>query len=93
MPQLGPANDTLKEVYEERFSEGYRYAYMYPGVSKVLQAAGRVIRTETDRGAVLLIDSRWRSPDHARLLPPGWKIRTVRSERDISLQMSAFLKN
>ncbi|MBQ2955157.1 MAG: ATP-dependent DNA helicase [Clostridia bacterium] len=92
VPQLSPANDALKEVYEERFSDGYRYAYMYPGVSKVLQAAGRVIRTETDRGAVLLIDSRWQSADHARLLPTDWKVRTVRSEREISLRMSEFLK-
>lgn len=90
VPQLGPSNDALRDVYEERFESGYRYAYMYPGLSKVLQAAGRVIRSETDRGAVLLIDSRWTDTEHAKLLPPHWQLETIRSEEALSARLSAF---
>ncbi len=90
VPQLNPLNDALREVYEDRFGAGYAYAYMYPGISKVLQAAGRVIRTETDRGAVLLIDSRWSDSDHARLLPPNWRVVTVRSEAALASRLAAF---
>jgi Rad3-related DNA helicase len=56
--------------------QGFEYAYLYPGINRVLQAAGRVIRTETDRGVVLLIDQRYGSPHYRGLLPAEWQ--TVR---------------
>ncbi len=76
VPQLSFKNDALASVYEQRFGPGmgYRYAYLYPGVTRVLQAAGRVIRTETDRGLVELIDSRWFDREHRALLPPHWRL-------------------
>ena len=90
VPQINPAGDALREAYEALFCSGYAYAYFYPGLSKVLQAAGRVIRSEKDRGAVLLIDSRWMEASHARLLPPHWKIETARSKEEISARLCAF---
>lgn len=93
VPQLNSVNDALRDVYEERFGSGYAYAYQYPGISKVLQAAGRVIRSEEDFGAVLLIDSRWMENSHIRLLPPHWKTETVRSESEISARLSAFFSD
>ncbi len=90
VPQINPLNDALRDVYGERFDSGYAYAYLYPGIAKVLQAAGRVIRSEADRGCVLLIDSRWSSPEHIRLLPPHWRPETVRSAEEISSHLSAF---
>ncbi len=90
VPQINPQNDALRDVYEERFGGGYAYAYLYPGLSKVLQAAGRVIRSETDRGAVLLIDSRWQETEHARLLPPHWKVDSVRGGEDVKRRLEAF---
>ena len=51
---------------------GFDYAYRYPGMNKVLQAAGRVIRTPRDKGVVLLIDNRFAMPDYRRLMPPHW---------------------
>ncbi len=90
VPQIGPANDALRAVYEERFSDGYRYAYMYPGIAKALQAAGRVIRTEHDRGAVLLIDSRWSDGEHSALLPPHWHVETIQSEKALTARLRAF---
>lgn len=63
-------NDTY---YERTCQQGYEFAYMYPGLNKVLQAVGRVIRTEEDRGIVLLIDERFSLPSYKRLFPEEWK--------------------
>ena len=93
VPQINPFNDALRDVCQDRFDSGYAYAYLYPGLSKVYQAAGRVIRSEADRGAVLLIDSRWSDPAHSRLLPPHWKIETVRSAAEISARLTAFFSS
>ncbi len=65
---------------------------MYPGLGKALQAAGRVIRSESDRGAVLLIDARWADAEHRALLPPHWRVTAVRGEADIGAALRAFWK-
>ena len=72
LPQVSPEQEIMKEYYDEKDHAGFTYAYTYPGLNKVLQAAGRLIRTDTDRGALLLIDSRFASPDYLRLLPEEW---------------------
>ena len=59
IPQIDMENELLRELADDG-DEGYDFAYVYPGIRRVLQAAGRVIRTETDRGVVLLIDERFR---------------------------------
>ena len=66
VPQICLENDTLRALYEKKFGAGmgYRYAYLYPGLTRVFQAAGRVIRTETDVGFVYLIDTRWFDAEH-----------------------------
>jgi DNA excision repair protein ERCC-2 len=56
------------------FGAGYDYTYLYPGIQKVVQAAGRVIRTQLDQGVVYLIDDRFTRPGVLRLLPGWWKI-------------------
>lgn len=77
VPQVCLENDVLRAMYEQRFGPGmgYRYAYLYPGLTRAFQAAGRVIRTENDTGRVFLIDSRWLDPEHAALLPRHWAER------------------
>ncbi len=72
LPQIGYERDCIKESMEKRNGEGFAYAYSYPGIGKVLQAAGRVIRTEEDRGIILLIDQRYRTAQYQRLLPADW---------------------
>ncbi len=67
--------NTLRGFYQQRFGDGFAYACIYPGMQKVLQAAGRVIRSETDRGLVLLIDTRYDDWAYQRLLPPEWLAR------------------
>ena len=72
LPQIGFERDQIRKEMDERLGEGFAYAYSYPGMGKVLQAAGRVIRTEEDKGMILLIDERYKSPSYQRLLPADW---------------------
>ncbi|MCR5005586.1 MAG: ATP-dependent DNA helicase [Clostridiales bacterium] len=72
LPQIGFERDQIRAQMDERLGEGFAYAYSYPGMGKVLQAAGRVIRTEEDKGLVLLIDERYRNASYQKLLPADW---------------------
>lgn len=90
LPQLCLTRDVLKRAYEEKYGEGYRYAYQYPGICKVMQAGGRIIRTMTDRGALLLIDSRYGHAEYASLLPDAWRPRQVRSVDALREGLCAF---
>lgn len=84
MPQLSVERGLLAEYYQEKSESGHAYAYIYPGMNKVLQAAGRVIRREDDRGIVVLIDDRWHEPTYARLFPPHWRhLRFVGDATDL----------
>ena len=73
LPQVNPRQEMLRRYYEEQSGCGFDYAYRYPGMNKVLQAAGRVVRTPQDKGVVLLLDDRFAKPDTARLFPPHWQ--------------------
>ena len=74
LPQVNPVNEQLRERMQVMFGAGYDYTYLYPGMQKVVQAAGRVIRTEQDRGTVWLIDDRFARPDVLALLPQWWDV-------------------
>ncbi len=74
LPQVNPVNEQLRERLQAMFGAGYDYAYLYPGLQKVVQAAGRVIRTESDRGTVWLIDDRFARPEVLDLLPRWWHV-------------------
>ncbi len=74
-------NDEACSRIEERFGAGYEYLYLYPGLRKVVQAAGRVIRTSEDRGVVYLIDDRFGRADIRRLLPRWWVVTEVAATR------------
>ncbi|WP_168232714.1 ATP-dependent DNA helicase [Pseudomonas veronii] len=72
LPQLNPVNEQMKLRMGAIFGAGYDYTYLYPGIQKVVQAAGRVIRSEHDRGVVMLIDDRFGQPQVRQLLPRWW---------------------
>jgi Rad3-related DNA helicase len=72
LPQVSLKREALMNYYNRTLSGGFEYAYMYPGMNKVLQAAGRVLRTETDRGAILLIDTRFSDSRYIDLFPYEW---------------------
>lgn len=75
LPQVSPVNDEMQRRMESRFNgAGYAYTYLYPGLQKVVQAAGRVIRTTEDRGAVYLMDERFAQREVRRLLPTWWAV-------------------
>ncbi|WP_407297599.1 ATP-dependent DNA helicase [Stutzerimonas zhaodongensis] len=74
LPQINPVNEQLKARMHRLFGAGYDYTYLYPGLQKVVQAAGRVIRTTEDAGVVHLIDDRFGQPQIKRLLPTWWDL-------------------
>lgn len=73
LPQVGCEREILKNYYDEKVQNGFAYAYRYPGMNKVLQAAGRVIRTKEDRGVVLLLDERFLQREYLELFPQEWQ--------------------
>ena len=73
LPQVSCEREILKDYYDEKGEQGFDYAYRYPGMNKVLQAAGRVIRTAGDRGVVLLLDDRFARSEYTRLFPRHWQ--------------------
>ncbi|TGB02747.1 ATP-dependent DNA helicase [Halobacillus salinus] len=64
--------ELIKDYFQKKGRNGYDYAYVYPGMNKVLQAGGRLIRSETDHGSIQLIDDRFLSPKYVQLLPEDW---------------------
>lgn len=75
LPTVSPERELIKDYYDENNGSGFDYAYTYPGLNRVLQAAGRVIRSETDRGFVILIDSRFAGKKYRYLYPDWWAPR------------------
>lgn len=73
IPQVGSEREMLKEYFDGINGSGFDYAYRYPGMNKVMQAAGRVIRTAQDIGVVALFDGRFATPSYVRLFPREWK--------------------
>lgn len=74
LPQVNDVNEAMRRRLDRNFGKGYDYTYLYPGLRKVVQAAGRVIRTPSDRGCVYLVDDRYGRPEVRRLLPAWWRI-------------------
>ena len=74
LAQLNPVNEQLKQRMAALFGAGYDYTYLYPGLQKVVQAAGRVIRSQDDRGVVMLIDDRFAEHKVQQLLPKWWQL-------------------
>lgn len=73
LPQICLERDIIRDYFNSQGKNGFDYAYVYPGMNKVLQAGGRLIRTETDQGQLLLIDDRYLHPHYAALMPDEWK--------------------
>jgi Rad3-related DNA helicase len=74
LPQLNPVNEAMRRRLQARFGAGFDYAYLYPGIRKVVQAAGRVVRSPADEGVLHLIDERFARPEVRALLPSWWQM-------------------
>jgi len=72
LPQVNRDTEQLRDYFEGRYGEGFRYAYLYPGMQKVDQALGRVVRRPNDRGRALLVDTRYGNREYRELLPSWW---------------------
>lgn len=72
LPPVGFERALMREYHSRRGDDGFAYAMLYPGMQRVIQSAGRVIRSMDDKGVIALVGSRFASPDYARLLPPDW---------------------
>ncbi len=93
LPQICLERELIREHCQARSLPGFDYAYTFPGANRVLQAAGRLIRTESDRGIVLLIDERFRRAQYRQLLPQWWSPRAVRSPETIRAAANEFWRN
>jgi DNA excision repair protein ERCC-2 len=72
LPSFDLEREKMREYYEANYSAGFDYAYTYPAMAKAIQAAGRVIRSEKDRGIIILMDNRFARPDYAKSMPQDW---------------------
>jgi DNA excision repair protein ERCC-2 len=91
LPQLSVQQDIIKDYFNRKNGMGYEYAYMFPGMNKVLQAAGRVIRSDDDIGAVLLIDERYSHQNYLKLFPKHWReCRLIRDKESLETVLDAF---
>jgi DNA excision repair protein ERCC-2 len=91
VPQVCLENDLIKEYFDHQNVSGFAYAYQYPGFNRVLQATGRVIRTETDRGVIVLIDERFIHARYRHLFPSHWRsFQVIQSVSEIKEKLSHF---
>ena len=91
LPQMSRERDLIRSYYEQKVGMGYQFAYQYPGMNKVMQAAGRVIRSEDDKGVILLLDVRFGRGDYRHLFPEHWRERRyVRNVVELEACLRAF---
>ena len=93
LPQVGDERELLKQYYDRKGMNGFRYAYLYPGMNKVLQAAGRVIRTTGDKGVIALLDDRFGTADYRSLFPREWADVRSCTLRTVEGQVADFWKS
>lgn len=91
LPQICFERDLIKDYFDHHINQGFDYAYVYPGMNKVLQAAGRVIRTEKDKGVIILIDDRFATRRYQNLFPREWKHhKGLRSSQALERELKIF---
>lgn len=91
IPKLCIERNIIKKYFDDKNGCGYEYAYTYPGMNKVLQSGGRVIRTKDDKGIILLLDRRFLTSQYRRLFPQDWqKSSVVNSKEDLKCQLEIF---
>lgn len=93
IPQIGNEREILMKYYQDRGENGFDYAYKLPGINKVFQAAGRVIRTVADRGVILLLDERFCSPDYRMLFPREWEDYVITTRTRVAQELKDFWKS
>ena len=90
LPMVCTEQEILRGYFEEKEKDGFAFAYQYPGMNKVMQAAGRVIRTAGDKGVILLLDDRFLRRDYQELFPREWNDAKMVTLRTLRPQLENF---
>ena len=90
LPQVGNERKLMSDFFDENGRNGFEYAYLYPGMNKVIQAAGRLIRTAEDVGVIALLDDRFRFGSYRRTFPREWADAQETSLEQVSLKLTKF---
>ena len=90
LPQVCREREILKDYFDQHGQRGFDYAYLYPGMNKVLQAAGRVIRTTEDEGIILLLDDRFLKKEYLELFPREWEHFQMVNRKNVGQCLSDF---
>ena len=90
LPQVGRERELLRDYFDKQGLNGFDYAYRFPGMNKVLQAAGRVIRTVEDIGVVLLLDERFLQTSYHALYPREWEHIEVVDKGNVARKLAEF---
>lgn len=94
LPQVNFENNLVKDFYIQKEMNGYEFAYMNPGINKVLQALGRVIRTQNDKGSALIIDSRYAQSHYFSVLKDRYKnYAKIKDSNGLIKALNSFYKN
>jgi Rad3-related DNA helicase len=93
MPALSYEREAICAYFDEKYEEGKQFSYIYPGVNRVLQAAGRVIRRETDKGVIVLIDDRFDDPIYKKVIPKLWSgMKFIGDPKELREELDEFWK-
>jgi DNA excision repair protein ERCC-2 len=93
LPGMTIERDLIKAYFDGKNRNGFEFAYQYPGINRVLQAAGRVIRTEQDQGVILLIDRRYGEKSYRDLLPDSWELTRIDDKGAFQRRLETFWKS
>ena len=90
LPWITHEREIIRKYFQEKNGSGFQFAYLYPGINRVLQAAGRVIRSEEDKGLIVLVDNRFSTARYRSLLPPKWKLNIIRNKNQLEKTLDEF---
>lgn len=94
LPQINDFNNLLRDYFNQIYNEGFDYAYTYPGMTKVIQSVGRVIRTEKDKGVCVLLDNRFETSKYQNLMPPHWTNKHyISNPQSLRLELLRFYRD
>jgi DNA excision repair protein ERCC-2 len=91
LPKIGLERELIRKYYQENLNKGYEFAYLYPGLNKIMQAGGRVIRSEYDRGFILLLEDRYAMSSYQKHIPEHWKpLQQIYNKDHLKELLSSF---
>lgn len=92
LPQVNFERELMRRYYDQKYGKGFEFAYLYPGMNRVIQSVGRLIRTETDRGVAVLVCQRFKQTQYTTLFPPDWAETLIEARRveDLESELHRF---